>query len=84
MQLTEAQLIEQILAAHREAAEGAPGVTVTEIADATSWHPERVRRVIRPLIRSGLVECSNRGVRTAIDGRRSRVPVYQMVRREAS
>lgn len=83
MHLTEAQLIEQILAAHREVDEGDPGLTIGEIARMTGWTERRARDAVRRLLASGTLAVSRNGVRQAMDGRRARVPVYAPVERVA-
>jgi predicted ArsR family transcriptional regulator len=78
-EITEVELLEALRVALEEHGDDStPGLSTEEIADAMKCCQPTVRKVLKPLVRSGKI-VPQRGRRIGIDGVMRPVPVYQLV-----
>lgn len=77
--MTEAEIIEAIQAAMAQGPSQEDGAfTITQLHEATGWHRDRIRTVVRSLMAAGRI-VGTRCYRADMSGRRSYIPAYRFV-----
>lgn len=76
--ITEAEILDALRAALEEVAKGPDdALTTGDLVEATGWGEDRVRRMLRRMLRDGDAECV-RVRRMAMDTRMAVVPAYRL------